>query len=81
MAQQAYLARETIELELKQRPTHCFRRSPIPALAVSRAFRLGIHSSGSYGYHFCSSPAPERLRKTRTERVFALAHANSKATD
>jgi len=39
--------------------SRCF---PIAALAVSRALRLGLHSSGSYGYHFRSSPAPARLR-------------------
>ena len=136
-------SRWSIHLELKRRPTHCFRRSPIPALAVgcrpslastlrapygrlisfpakwSRAFRLGLmphfpvrhpagqpaavsicsrqigHSSGSYCYHSVrripaphrcaacasnrskrfgpSSPAPERLRKTRLERIFASA--------
>jgi hypothetical protein len=42
--------------------THCFRRLPIAMLADFRSLELGLHSSGSYGYHFRSSPAPERLQ-------------------
>jgi len=29
---------------------------------VSRSLWLGFHASDSYGYHFCSKPAPQRLR-------------------
>ncbi len=42
--------------------THCLRHCPIPVLAVSRPLWLGLHSSGSYGCSFRSSPAPGRLR-------------------
>jgi len=42
----------------------CIRRCSIPIPAVFRSLWLGFHSSDSYGYHFRSNPAPQRLQNS-----------------